>query len=374
MTLLPLLQATDAAEARGDALAALEMIELDLTQRQDLGFWRPERVQRLLQLHTFGRVLPRWATSRWILAQAAQWLDTSNRERSLRSLDVARDVSGAALLPGKDLVDQQAKVMDHDWVYRQMFLYELGGLQHFLRHHASADLVAGADRIHEWARAPMRGLRFLHETPQTLTWCDLASDEEIQTVNIGSASLLERGECAIGRVVPSDVGLLFETAPLFVLDEVARRVSAEPHGWLTALSDGFRDAAPDDPVMLTAGHDVSLLTDVPGFVRRQVIGDVSERIHGRRVTVEAVADVDALELRFIRAAVDGHLPDGSFGALGISPLPTVAATLLQPTLLPLVADHLVAQDGPGLRRLADRLPSPAAQICRSFADELEPAA
>jgi hypothetical protein len=264
--------------------------------------------------------------------------------------------------------------LDHDWVFRQTYLYEFGGLQHFLRHNAAADLVAGADRIHEWARSRMRGLRFLRETPRTLAWRDLASGEEIETVNIGSASLMEPGNCAIGRVVPVDEGSMFETAPLFVPDGVAQRVSAEPHDWLTALPVGSRDAVSEDSEIMTAGHDFSLLTDVPGFVQRLVIADVTERIYGKRIRVDTPEDVDALELRLIRAAISGQLPDGPFGTLGITPLTTVAASVVKPIVLPVLGNDLVAQDGPGLRRLADRLPSPAAEICRAVADEIERAA
>ena len=49
--------------------------------------------------------------------------------------------------------------MDRDWIFRQVALYDLGALDHFLHHQATPDLVAGADSIHEWLRTPMGGFQ-----------------------------------------------------------------------------------------------------------------------------------------------------------------------------------------------------------------------
>jgi hypothetical protein len=174
-------------------------------------------------------VLPRWATSRWILEQAAQHLDKRGRQRALTAIDVAVETRGGErTLVGTDRFDARAKVVDHDWVHRQVLLYELGALEDFLIRVASPELVAGADRIHDWARAPMGAFRFVAETPRTLTWVELATGQEVTSTNVGSASLLLPDECAIGRLVPIDGGAMFETVPLFVPDDVAQRVADDP--------------------------------------------------------------------------------------------------------------------------------------------------
>src|ERR1700759_4661368 len=70
---LAVVRAVDAAEARGDVVEAMELIEADLrTRREDELFWHPERLRGLMQLALFGGCLPSWAWSRWILAQAAR--------------------------------------------------------------------------------------------------------------------------------------------------------------------------------------------------------------------------------------------------------------------------------------------------------------
>lgn len=61
---LGILRAVDEAEARGDAHGALDLVLRDRRVRDDEGFWRPEKVRRLLQLTALGPLLPRWATSR----------------------------------------------------------------------------------------------------------------------------------------------------------------------------------------------------------------------------------------------------------------------------------------------------------------------
>jgi hypothetical protein len=153
---MAVLRATDDAERRGDAVHALAT----MASHPDAdGFWRPWRVRLLCQIAMFGPLLPRWATSRWTLAQALQHLGQPGGgpdRRVHRALDQAIELRGGrARLPGRDPIDAVCRVMDNDWVFRQLHLYELGGLRHFLDRVASPDLVAGADRIRDWAKSPM---------------------------------------------------------------------------------------------------------------------------------------------------------------------------------------------------------------------------
>ena len=367
----PILQATDAAEARGDAWGALRLIERDLADREEEYFWRPERLERLLQLVTHGPALPRWATSRWILAQAAQTLDTSNRGRTRRAFEVTLGMRGDQVGGINEDVDRGAKILDHDWVFREVFLYELGGLQHFLSRVASADLVAGADGIHEWARTPMGGFRFLHEEPQTLTWLDLADDREVRSINLGTATMLEPGDCALGRLVPIAGGSMFEAAPLFVPEAVARSVAGDPPGWVATLSAACRGKGGGEQAIITSGHDFRLLTDVPEIVQQLVTLEVDEYLHGTPREIRTAADVDALDQGLIRAALEQQLPDTVLGHL---PWPAVAATLLDPAVLADLGHNVAAADGPKFRRLAGLLGGPAGDMCPDLADEVEEAA
>ena len=339
--------------------------------RSDDNFWRPERLQRLLQIAWLGSLLPGWATSRWILAQAAQCLDPRGRDRTRKALEIAVATRGGeSTLVGVDGVDARVKVVDHDWVFRQVLLYDLGGLQWFISRIATPDLLAGADRIHDWARTPMGAFRFVRESADILTWLDLRSGEEVRSLNIGAASLLMQGECAVGRLVPIEGGAMFESAPLFVPDDVARQVADDPPDWVAALSRGCRSPRAADDRIMTAGHDFRLLTDVPSRVEHIVCMVAIEREGGDPV-VETSAGLAAVQVNLVRAALDQRLAEMEKPC---SPWPSVAATLTSPHAVSNLEDILEPTDVPKLYRLAQLLGGPGGEVCRALAREVESAA
>lgn len=162
--------AADAAEALGDAAEALRIMDSRPLGPDGRPFWRPWRIRRLIQLSTLSSVLPRWVTSRWILAQALQASSESARARALKALRIAeRFRDGAGSPPAVDDIEAKCRVIDRDWVFRQVYLYELGGLDDFLRGAAPA-LLARADRIRAWARAGMGGYQLVGREPATVIW------------------------------------------------------------------------------------------------------------------------------------------------------------------------------------------------------------
>lgn len=250
------------AEARGDVKAALEIIHRAGNQLDGEQFWHPLRIERLEQMRLLGASMPRWAHSRWIVSQAMQGTQPRNKWRMSKAIMVATDVRGGPD-PHRDREADRIRIMDRSWVYRQAFLYELGGLEAFLRHNASGDLIAGADRIWEWARAPMRGVRLLGREPRHLLWEDPETGEQISTLNLGAGMLVEDGECAIGRIVPLESGWMFETAPLRVPDEVAYAVADEPDRWIDALRDACAEDSASEIWIDRGLRDYGLLTDLP---------------------------------------------------------------------------------------------------------------
>jgi hypothetical protein len=84
--------AADEAELRGDAAAALAVIEQHLFGPDGKIFWRRERILRLSQLELFGPWLPAWVTSRWLLEQALQSFGPSKRTATERALRVAVEI------------------------------------------------------------------------------------------------------------------------------------------------------------------------------------------------------------------------------------------------------------------------------------------
>ena len=172
------MHAVDEAERRGDAQAALQLIHGRLVGPDGGPFWRPARINRLTQVVMLGSALPRWAVTRWVLAQARDGLgppgDPVRRHCLARAIEVRGGTHG---LSHHGEADAIAKIVDHDWVYRQLYLYELGGLARFVRTGVTPDLVAGADHLHDWMRAPMFALRLVDRAPDTVTWERLDTGE-----------------------------------------------------------------------------------------------------------------------------------------------------------------------------------------------------
>ncbi|MGZ8736305.1 MAG: hypothetical protein ACXWXO_02160 [Nocardioides sp.] len=164
---------------------------------------------------------------------------------------------------------------------------------------------------------------------------------------------------------------MFEAAPLLVPETLARSVAGDPPGWVSLLITASRSTTGEEPTIVTSGYDFRLPTDVPEIVQQLVILEVNERLHGRRMPLEAIADLRSLQQGLVRAALDEQLPDN---VLGLKPWPSVAATLLNPPVLTDLGDTARAADGSKFRRLACLLGGPAGEWCEALAAEVEEAA
>jgi hypothetical protein len=358
--------AADDAEARGDAEAALALISETPLGPDGRPFWRPWRVRYLTQLATLGPLLPRWATSRWILAQALQSLDEGSRDRARRALEIAIEIRGGeGELPGLDERDAKCKVMDHDWVYRQVFLYELGGLRDFLRRRASADLAAGADRVREWARAPMGAYRLLDRAADVTTWEDLATGAEIRLANIGSGALVLPEERVIGRMVSIEGGSMFESAPLVVPHLVAEAVAQDPARWVDSLR-----AAPDRvgrSVIVTSGRESGLVNDVPAVIWQYAVLDGRPIPPASGLTSATAKGILELARVQLVTPVDDDPSDLDAWAC-------LSAGLLEPGVSLALTELMEPRDRDLLQQLAERLADPAAALCSRLAQDLGRAA
>jgi hypothetical protein len=363
--------AADEAEARGDAHEALSIIASRPLDPYGEPFWRPWRVTRLDQLVTFGPILPGWVTSRWILEQAQSAMHVERRGAATKAQEIAiRLRGGRQTLQGVDEMDQRARVMDRDWVYRQALLYELGGLDHFLRKQATPDLIVGADRIHEWASTAMGGFELVAVDSRTTTWRDLASGAERRGPNIGSAALNEQGDQVIGRLVPIEDGHLFETQPLTVPADVAREVAERPGDWLAILESALR--APGGDEIQTHGlHYQCFVSDVPPSVVPLVIAQfAASRISTTDIDA-FVEDLSAAVITAGRVLVDVRGPRPR-GAVDI--WPCLGAALLMPDVLAELAESLGPAESGLFAELATRLAEPAATVCRELVEEARGAA
>jgi len=227
----------DLAEARGDAEAALDVILSNPVGPDGRVFWRPWRIERLAELTEYEE-LPQWAIARWVVAQSLQHLD-GNSERMMRGLQEAILFRGGMEgLPGVDDIDARCKVMDHDWVFRQRFVYDHGGLQHFVRRGAQAGLLARAGDMSPWLQARMSGYNLVEQSACTQLWADLSDGSRHEVLNLGSPAPREIGDCVLGRVVQLEGLALFEGVPLSVPRQVADEVAGAPEEWVDLLADG----------------------------------------------------------------------------------------------------------------------------------------
>lgn len=351
--------AADAAEVRGDAAAALAIIERSAQLPQAAGFWRPWRVRRLQQLTMFGAQLPAWVTSRWVLAQASQSVAVTMRGPASRALRTAVELRGGLTdVPGIDQADRQCVVIDHDWVFRQLHLYEESALSRFCDL-APADLLAGAGDVQTWAAAPMRGLRLVARTPTELRWRDLASAAEVAVPNLGGAVGLGLGETVLGRLVPVAGGQMLDAAPLPVPEEVAADVAVAPECWVAVL----RQAAAGDEALRRSfgGHDFELMHDVPRAVWLAALGVATPAHRSPRAAGRPCARrvLDVLAERRVLVVPDLDEADG-WACLG--------AAIVEPEVAAALSALVTAEDALRLDRLADRLVGPARHVCLELAD------
>jgi len=259
-----------------------------------------------------------------------------------------------------DEIDARCQLVDHDWVYRQLVLFDFGGLRHFLADVASPTLIESADNIREWADASMGAYRYVDEEPQTMRWFDLVNRREVETANIGSGSLLWTDAHAIGRLVPTRHGPMFESAPIFVPPDVASWVTEAPENWTTALQRGCHREAPFDLRIRTRTAGFPLLNDVPMSLRLDlaVVGEAAQRLLSRE-------DLIAAEVAVVREAMqeDSDLCDETFDGW-----PVVGAMVLDAAIMIELAQSHAPEHAAGFLRLAARVASPASDICLALAE------
>ncbi|MBD8870585.1 hypothetical protein [Nocardioides donggukensis] len=358
---------TAAAEAAGDAERA--WLHCSLVGR----FAGTERERRLRQLADLTPTAPGWVWSRWVLEQACRDVSDAAHERQAWAVDgTVRAAYGEWLRPGDGGIDPLAlllEILARDWVYRQLFLYDGGGLRHFLDTGARAPLLARSDRIDGWSGAPMGGYRLLGESATRVVFRDLETREDVEVPNIGTASELCPGEHSIGRLVPisTESGLMFESAPMPVPGSVARAVAAAPDHWLDSIGVACR--ADQLPSGFSRRLHHPLVTDVPMLAWRFAAYPSTEE------AVAAIAGTGAQRIvddavRLCRLALL-RLEELHRG--GDAAWPLLGAALLEPGVVRAVRGELVAPEyAAAWARLADLLVEPARGTCLRLAEECRP--
>ncbi len=321
--------------------------------------WTPSRIMRLLEIDTFGPLLPAWAWARWLRGQALDCLGPPDEGRLRGVLDDA------------SLVGPEAA----DWVVAQSYLYDRGGLRALLRI-ASPDLVQRASGVEQWPDAGMGAFRFVGDSAATITWFRLDTDEEVETLNLGLAATLRPGDHVIGRRVTCGADTLFESPPLAVPETVATAVSREPGAWLEVLRRHEEVREPLTLGVAPLSRTSGLLTDLPDRIWQDLAGGVwevaqQERFHDDSHCQEGSATLDVLSeacIDLVLAAIDDLRRDTSrlWAEPPLrDPWPAVAAALQRPGVsLGLVIRLITDGYRPGeLVALGERLGGFARRMC-----------
>jgi hypothetical protein len=213
----------------------------------------------------------------------------------------------------------------------------------------------------------MGGFRLLARDAATVTWQDLGRGDPVRTANIGSATLVVPGECVIGRMVPIEAGMMFESAPLVVPEDLAVGVALDPVSWLDALR--ATPGGTTSPELIPAGDGAGLLSDVPVRVWLPAVCEAGGLTD--LASVPTPEQLATATLTVARAALGGSWrPE----AEDLDPWPCLAAALLTQPIAEALLRTVVAADREVLGRLGELLAEPAASWCRRLADPLPEAA
>ncbi|HEX3932647.1 MAG TPA: hypothetical protein VHW64_18270 [Nocardioides sp.] len=350
--------AVDRAEADGDADEALRLMQAHAVDQAGRQFWRPCRFERLAQVLLLGSDLPGWAVSRWLVAQAHNALYRPRDRWRTRAEQLSLDVvGGLERVSRRGDTEARCQLIDRNWVYRQVFTYDLGGLARFVRSNAGPKLVARADRIHDWARAPISGLRLVSLSASSVTWARLDTGELLEHANIGSAIFVEVGESVLGRVVPILGGTMLEGAPLVVPEEVAAKVAADPSSWLTAIRESRAEIE-------TLGFEPAVLHDVPTPVWEAMLS----RSPSAAALSECSASLARRALETARECLDGAV---SAGPASVDRWSCVRAALSSRSVVARVPEIATAEDVEVVRRLSEIVAPPTDIVGRRLVELLK---
>lgn len=361
---LTLMRESARAEAEGDPVRALASYQRIGPFR---GSHHGERLRQLVELEGF---LPPWVYARWVLEQAVRHSTAENNRR-------CRDVRVAVLEAGHVLgVDPHTPygypaetfvslMMGCDWLYRQAFLFEDGGLRRFLDTGASAELLARAEGVAQWVEARMGGYRMVGKRGGVIVLDDLGADCRVEVLDVGSVAELDLGDTAIGRIVPigEAPGAMFESRPMKVDGQTARAVAADPSAWLAQVRAAHLTARL--PEKFSWREELTLLAgDVPELAWRVALEPDVEMLHRRIQGGDRARVEDALRLL---AGVLGGMP-----LLPVDEQSSVSVyagcALMTPGVIARAREDVtLPQTGWTWRHLAERVAEPARSLCLDLA-------
>lgn len=315
-----------AAERAGDAARALELHALvpalNLRSRHNI---------LLTQLAALGTELPGWLWARWIAYQAVRCEDPDSETGKVQRLALKyaietfhEDQLADCHASGGDPVKVVSWVGAESWLFHQVLLHEMGGLERFVDEQVTGRLAEHAALARSWVGAPLGGYLIGPSLPGgRLRIEDLTGDSWTEVLDLGARDSASAG-WVLGRLVPSGIGdlLMFDTAPIAVPEQVARDVAAAPRPWLRVKEALDEGRLVERAFMRT---DYELVTDVPSIELLRIGTPPADL---ERVTAQLRAGRDEIPraaFRILRRAADG--------VADRTEAPRIAAAALQPAAL-----------------------------------------
>lgn len=313
-----------AAERSGDAARALELHAsvpaLNLRSRHNV---------LLTQLASLGDELPEWVWARWIAYQAVRCEDPGTSTGDLQRLALKYAIEtfhddrlADCHADGGDPVRVLAWVASESWLFHQVLVHELGGLERFVDELATGRLAEHAALARSWVGARLSGYQVGASLPGgRLRVHDAAAGSWLEVLDLGARTHAGQDGWVLGRLVPSGVDdlLMFDTPPIAVAEPVAREVAGAARPW-TCLKEAL------DEGRLVERHfmrtDLELTTDVLGIDLLR-IGTAPADLE--RVTAQLRSgrdEVPRAAFRILRRAAAGGVQQ--------SDASHVAAAVLQP--------------------------------------------
>ena len=135
---------------------------------------------------------------------------------------------------GGDPVRVVAWVASESWLFHQVLVHELGGLERFVDEIATGRLAEHAELARSWVGARLGGYQVGASLPGgRLRVHDPAAGSWLEVLDLGARSNAGDDGWVLGRLVPSGVDdlLMFDTPPIAVPERVARDVAGAPQPW-----------------------------------------------------------------------------------------------------------------------------------------------
>ena len=256
-----------AAERSGDAARALELHSsvpaLNLRSRHHV---------LLTQLASLGDHVPDWVWARWIAYQAIRCEDPDTETGTIQRLALKYaietfhdDQLADCHADGGDPVRVIAWVASESWLFHQVLVHEMGGLERFVDELATGRLAEHAELARSWVGARLGGYEVGASLPGgRLRVHDPAAGAWLEVLDLGARSNAGDEGWVLGRLVPSGVDdlLMFDTPPIAVPEHVARDVAGAPQPWMR-IKEALDEGRLVERDFMRADHE--LVTDVLGI-------------------------------------------------------------------------------------------------------------